>query len=83
MKEYQQKVCRKAVFYLHLLSNIVLNELDWWISDQWETFKSNHPYKHNGSKVQALKKSNLKDVTSLGTLMTSKFYVAHARKQLK
>ena len=44
-----------------LLSNIVLNELDWWISDQWETFKSNHPYKHNGSKVQALKKSNLKE----------------------
>ena len=44
-----------------LLSNIVLNELDWWVSNQWETFKSNHPYKHNGSKVQALKKSNLKE----------------------
>ena len=25
-----------------LLSNIVLNELDWWVSNQWETFKSNH-----------------------------------------
>ncbi|MGM2698565.1 reverse transcriptase domain-containing protein, partial [Bacillus cereus group sp. Bce037] len=22
-----------------LLSNIVLNELDWWISSQWETYK--------------------------------------------
>ncbi|MGG0509126.1 reverse transcriptase domain-containing protein [Priestia megaterium] len=44
-----------------LLSNIVLNELDWWVSNQWETFKSNHPYKHNGSKVQALKKFNLKE----------------------
>ena len=44
-----------------LLSNIVLNELDWWVSNQWETFKSNHQYKHNGSKVQALKKSNLKE----------------------
>jgi len=44
-----------------LLSNIVLNELDWWVSDQWETFKSNHLYKQNGSKVQALKKSNLKE----------------------
>ncbi len=44
-----------------LLSNIVLNELDWWISNQRETFKSNHPYKHNGSKIQALKKSNLKE----------------------
>ncbi|MFE7061982.1 group II intron reverse transcriptase/maturase, partial [Sutcliffiella sp. NPDC057660] len=44
-----------------LLSNIVLNELDWWISNQWETFKTKHPYKSNGSKVQALKKTNLKE----------------------
>lgn len=44
-----------------LLSNIVLNELDWWVSNQWETFKSNHNYKHNGSKVNALKKSKLKE----------------------
>jgi RNA-directed DNA polymerase len=35
-----------------LISNIVLNELDWWISNQWETFKSNHEYKRNGSKVR-------------------------------
>lgn len=28
-----------------LLSNIVLNELDWWISSQWQTFKSKFPYK--------------------------------------
>ena len=26
-----------------LLSNIVLNELDWWISNQWETFPSKFP----------------------------------------
>ncbi|MFE4895046.1 group II intron reverse transcriptase/maturase [Peribacillus butanolivorans] len=44
-----------------LLSNIVLNELDWWVSNQWENFQSNHVYKHNGSKVKALKKSNLKE----------------------
>jgi RNA-directed DNA polymerase len=44
-----------------LLSNIVLNELDWWVSNQWETFQSSHEYKHNGSKVKALKKSNLKE----------------------
>jgi RNA-directed DNA polymerase len=44
-----------------LLSNIVLNELDWWVSNQWETFQSNHNYKHNGSKVNALKKSELKE----------------------
>ena len=44
-----------------LLSNIVLNELDWWVSNQWETFQSNYEYKHSGSKAQALKKSNLKE----------------------
>ncbi len=44
-----------------LLSNIVLNELDWWVSNQWETFSSSRDYKHNGSKVKALKKSNLKE----------------------
>jgi len=30
-----------------LLSNVVLNELDWWISSQWETM----PTKHNYEKI--------------------------------
>lgn len=45
-----------------LLSNIVLNELDWWISDQWETFKTNHRYSGNGSKCKALKTTSLKEM---------------------
>ncbi|PET42318.1 group II intron reverse transcriptase/maturase [Bacillus sp. AFS001701] len=44
-----------------LLSNIVLNELDWWISKQWETFGSNHTYLSNGSKYKSLKKTTLKE----------------------
>ena len=28
-----------------LLSNIVLNELDWWVSSQWETFETKYQYK--------------------------------------
>lgn len=44
-----------------LLSNIVLNELDWWISDQWETFESKYTYSTNGSKYQHLKKTSLKE----------------------
>ncbi|MGE7780411.1 group II intron reverse transcriptase/maturase [Peribacillus sp. NPDC097264] len=44
-----------------LLSNIVLNELDWWVSNQWETFESDFKYKTNGIKYQALKKSRLKE----------------------
>ncbi|WP_017826826.1 group II intron reverse transcriptase/maturase [Clostridium botulinum] len=44
-----------------LLSNIVLNELDWWISSQWETFKTKHSYVQN-NKDKALKKTNLKEI---------------------
>lgn len=46
-----------------LLSNIVLNELDWWISSQWQTFKTNiHQYASNDSKYKALHKTNLKEI---------------------
>lgn len=56
-----------------LLSNIVLNELDWWISDQWETFQTERNYRmyrnegsniriDNSHKYRALKKSNLKEM---------------------
>ena len=43
-----------------LLSNIVLNELDWWISDQWETFEPKHCYS-SGNKYQNLRTSDLKE----------------------
>ena len=44
-----------------LLSNIVLNELDWWVSSQYETIKFSENCKH--SSVQTLKsKTNLKKV---------------------
>ena len=29
-----------------LLSNIVLNELDWWVSNQWESFETRKLYKY-------------------------------------
>ena len=53
-----------------LLSNIVLNELDWWVASQWESFPSNHLYlsklnkdgsMQQASKYRALRKSNLKE----------------------
>ena len=45
-----------------LFSNIVLNELDWWISDQWESFKSSYPYTRNYHKITALReRSSLKE----------------------
>ena len=30
-----------------LLSNIVLNELDWWVSSQWEDMPTHYPYQHH------------------------------------
>lgn len=43
-----------------LLSNIVLNELDWWISNQWETFKPRNA-KSLGFRHYARKYTKLKD----------------------
>lgn len=45
-----------------LLSNIVLNELDWWIANQWEFFKSKHQYGRNNEKYRALRKTKLKEI---------------------
>lgn len=42
-----------------LLSNIVLNELDWWIVTQWEEHPTHYPYKYgkaqNGGNVKSHK----------------------------
>lgn len=45
-----------------LLSNIVLNELDWWISSQWETKETAHKYTLNDNKYKALRGSHLKEI---------------------
>ena len=57
-----------------LLSNVVLNELDWWLASQWEEMPTEFPYKGtanpNGSvskshKFSALRRTKLKEVTSV------------------
>lgn len=35
-----------------LLANIVLNELDWWITSQWEDFKTNIKPQYNKNNVE-------------------------------
>ena len=40
-----------------LLSNIVLNDLDHWISSQWETMITKKKYKQNCHKYRAIKKN--------------------------
>jgi len=44
-----------------LLSNIVLNELDWWLSGQWETFNTRHQYAAYAKYRAIRKSSNLKE----------------------
>lgn len=53
-----------------LLSNIVLNELDWWIASQWETFPTRYNYDYlnsnggtnRGNAYRALRNTNLKEI---------------------
>ncbi len=52
-----------------LLSNIVLNELDWWISSQWENMPTQKAYviecgdkSNRGNIYRILKKTNLKEM---------------------
>lgn len=54
-----------------LLSNIVPNELDWWIASQWENILTKHRYApkinyngslDQGSKYRMLKKTHLKEM---------------------
>lgn len=39
-----------------LLSNIVLNELDWWVQSQWVEIPTRHEYSCKDSKMNMLKK---------------------------
>lgn len=54
-----------------LLSNIVLNELDWWVSSQWENMPTHYSYKYRtnqaGTEIKshtyrALRRSRLKEL---------------------
>lgn len=45
-----------------LLSNIVLNELDWWVDSQFYGFPTKHGYSCQLSHCRALKGTNLKEM---------------------
>ncbi|MEJ8553515.1 group II intron reverse transcriptase/maturase [Tepidibacter sp. Z1-5] len=45
-----------------LLSNIVLNELDWWVDSQFAGIKTRHKYQHQLTHNRALKGTNLKEM---------------------
>lgn len=41
-----------------LLSNVVLNDLDQWVSNQWESFETRHKYSGNDVKITNLKRAS-------------------------
>ena len=38
-----------------------MNEFDWWLSNQWETFKTEYKYCNLSNRYRSLKKSDLKE----------------------
>ena len=44
-----------------LLSNVVLNDLDHWVANQWEFFPLNKPFKTRRGELIAKKRSHLKE----------------------
>ncbi|WP_396334564.1 group II intron reverse transcriptase/maturase [Alkalihalobacillus sp. MEB130] len=63
-----------------LLSNVVLNEFDWWVSNQWETFKTKKDYMRDRiisgklRKDQSMKYRELKRTSNLKEM----FFVRYA-----
>jgi len=58
----QQKGVPQGGILSPLLSGIVLNELDWWIANQWENMKTSFDFKAHPYKINALKRTNLKEM---------------------
>ncbi|MBP2628586.1 MAG: group intron reverse transcriptase/maturase [Firmicutes bacterium] len=68
-----------------LLSNIVLNELDWWLASQWENFPTNYQYPvyplKNGSLNQGNKYQFMRNRTKLKEISPEKSKIINLKKR--
>ena len=75
-----------------LLSNVVLNELDWWLASQWEEFPSKYPFNDHrnpngspcrGNKFASLRRSGLKEITCVRYADDFKIFTSSYRSAVK
>lgn len=75
-----------------LLSNVVLNEFDWWIASQWEKFPTKYPYSeiprddgssNRGNVYRALRGSGLKEVTCVRYADDFKLFTSNYQDAVK
>lgn len=75
-----------------LLSNIVLNELDWWLASQWEEIPTQYPFKmhpnpngtpNKGNKFASLRRSKLKEVTCVRYADDFKIFTSSYQSAIK
>jgi group II intron reverse transcriptase/maturase len=75
-----------------LLSNVVLNELDWWLASQWEEIPTDYPFKmhpnpngspNKGNKFVSLRKSGLKEITCVRYADDFKIFTSNYQSAVK
>lgn len=79
----QYKGCPQGAILSPLLSNVVLNSLDWWIANQWETFESKYQYSNVGKLHRALKTTGLKEMHIVRYADDFKIYTNNPRDAIK
>lgn len=75
-----------------LLSNVVLNELDWWLASQWEEIPTDYPFNlhpnpngspNKGNKFIALRRSKLKEITCVRYADDFKIFTSNYKSAYK